>query len=172
MRRRQKTKTVAIIALTISVLGLTLGFAAFSNVLTISSSATVTPNESDFKLQLYGMPRTYYDDEFTEEDAEDFYDMFGDNDFAYFADKIGASKLQEIIYDAIRNNDSEDDFISRLELYIEINDLDITSFVTLTGYAKNPYSIMKKMDGIIRMEIAIITAGIVVTKAKLTMRRF
>lgn len=51
--------------------------------------------------------------------------MFGDNDFAYFADKIGASTLQEIIYDAIKNDDSEDDFISRLELYIEINDLDI-----------------------------------------------
>ena len=59
MRRRQKTKTVAIIALTISVLGLTLGFAAFSNVLTISSSATVTPDASDFKIALYGLPKTY-----------------------------------------------------------------------------------------------------------------
>ena len=51
--------------------------------------------------------------------------MFGENDFAYFADKIGASKLQEIIYDAIRANDSEDSFLDRLELYIELNDKDI-----------------------------------------------
>lgn len=69
--------------------------------------------------------RSIDDSEFTEQDAEDFYDMFGDNDFNYFADKIGASKLQEIIYDAMRENDSEDDFLSRLELYIELNDLDI-----------------------------------------------
>ena len=69
--------------------------------------------------------RSVEDEEFTEEDAEDFYDMFGDNDFNYFADKIGASTLQEIIYDAIKANDSEDNFLDRLELYIELNDLDI-----------------------------------------------
>lgn len=33
----------------------TLGFAAFSNTLTISSSATVSPNESDFKIKTYGI---------------------------------------------------------------------------------------------------------------------
>lgn len=65
------------------------------------------------------------DPDFTEEDAEDFFEMFGDNDFDFFASKIGASALQEIIYDAMRENDSEDEFIARLSLYIEINDLDI-----------------------------------------------
>ena len=65
------------------------------------------------------------DPAFTEEDAEDFFEMFGENDFQYFGDKIGASKLQEIIYDAIKANDSEDNFLDRLELYIELNDLDI-----------------------------------------------
>ena len=69
--------------------------------------------------------RSDEDIDFTEEDAEDFFDMFGDNDFQYFAEKIGASTLQEIIYDSIKENDSEDDFIYRLNLYIEINDLDI-----------------------------------------------
>ena len=63
--------------------------------------------------------------DFTEEDAEDFFEMFGDNDFDFFASKIGASALQEIIYDAMRENDSEDEFVARLSLYIEINDLDI-----------------------------------------------
>ena len=37
----------------------------------------------------------------------------------------------------------------KYNLIKQINDLDITSFVTLTGYAKNPYSIMKKMDGFV-----------------------
>ena len=77
------------------------------------------------QIESIRLRRSVEDDEFTEEDAEDFFDMFGDNDFAYFADKIGASKLQEIIYDAIRANDSEDDFLDRLELYIKLNDLDI-----------------------------------------------
>lgn len=65
------------------------------------------------------------DPDFTEEDAEDFFEMFGDRDFDFFASKIGASKLQEIIYDAIRANDSEDNFLDQLDLYIELNDLDI-----------------------------------------------
>ena len=56
MRKNQKQKIMAIVALCISVLGLTLGFAAFSNTLTISSSATVTPDSKDFKLVLYGVP--------------------------------------------------------------------------------------------------------------------
>ena len=55
MRKDKKLRVVAIIALTISVLGLTLGFAAFSNTLTISSSATVSPDASDFKLVFYGV---------------------------------------------------------------------------------------------------------------------
>ena len=54
MRKQQKQKIMAIVALCISVLGLTLGFAAFSNTLTISSSATVTPDSSDFKMRVYG----------------------------------------------------------------------------------------------------------------------
>lgn len=69
--------------------------------------------------------RSMEDDNFTEEDAEDFFEMFGDNDFDFFARKIGASTLQEIIYDAISEGDDEDNFVSRLELYIVINDLDI-----------------------------------------------
>lgn len=55
MRQNQATKIIAIIALCITVVGITLGFAAFSNTLTISSSATVSPNASDFKLEIYGI---------------------------------------------------------------------------------------------------------------------
>ena len=77
------------------------------------------------QIESIRLRRSVEDEEFTEEDAEDFYDMFGNNDFAYYADKIGASKLQEIIYDAIKANDLEDSFLDRLELYIELNNLDI-----------------------------------------------
>ena len=52
-----------IAALCISVVGLTLGFAAFSNVLTISSGATVSPDRSDFKLVAYGIEDTSVFDE-------------------------------------------------------------------------------------------------------------
>ena len=53
--KEKQSKLVAILALCVSVVGLTLGFAAFSNTLTISSSATVSPNESDFNINVYGI---------------------------------------------------------------------------------------------------------------------
>lgn len=55
MKKEKQSKLVAILALCVSVVGLTLGFAAFSNTLTISSSATVSPNESDFNINVYGI---------------------------------------------------------------------------------------------------------------------
>ena len=62
MKRNRQAKIVAILSLCVSVVGLTLGFAAFSNTLTISSSTTVSPDESDFKLVLYGLPGGNYDE--------------------------------------------------------------------------------------------------------------
>lgn len=58
MKQNRQSKIVSILALCVSVLGITLGFAAFSNTLTISSSATVKPNESDFNINVYGMDET------------------------------------------------------------------------------------------------------------------
>lgn len=55
MKKKQTSKIIAIIALCVAVVGITLGFAAFSNTLTISSSATVSPNSSDFKMTIYGI---------------------------------------------------------------------------------------------------------------------
>lgn len=60
-----------------------------------------------------------------EEDAEFFYDMFADNDFDFFAEKIGSSELQMIIKDSIDAQDSLDDWINRLSLYITMEDLDM-----------------------------------------------
>ena len=46
----RSSKVVAIVALVVAVIGLGIGFAAFSSTLTISSSATVTPSASTFKV--------------------------------------------------------------------------------------------------------------------------
>ena len=94
----------------------------------LSSATSTNKGISTFKrkqIESIFRQRSDEDIDFTEEDAEDFFDMFGNNDFQYFAEKIGASTLQEIIYDSIKENDSEDEFLYRLNLYIEINDLDI-----------------------------------------------
>ncbi len=50
MEKNKSSKIIAIIALIVAVIGLSLGFAAFSSILTIQSSADVTPSESDFKV--------------------------------------------------------------------------------------------------------------------------
>jgi hypothetical protein len=55
MERNKQSKIIAIVALCVAVVGLTVGFAAFSNILTIQSSATVTPDKSDFKMTIYGV---------------------------------------------------------------------------------------------------------------------
>lgn len=60
MERNRQTKVLVIIALVLAICGMTLGFAAFSSTLNISSSATVTPNSNDFKVVVYGA--TNYDD--------------------------------------------------------------------------------------------------------------
>ena len=67
------------------------------------------------------------DNEMSYEDAEKFYEMFGEDNFSNIADKIGASALQAVIEDAIEESDSENDFIKRLETYagLSMNDLDI-----------------------------------------------
>lgn len=50
MGREKNSKILAIVALCVAIFGLTIGFAAFSNTLTISSSATVTPDSSSFNV--------------------------------------------------------------------------------------------------------------------------
>ena len=52
MENERSSKVVAIVALCVGVVGLSLGFAAFSSTLTISSSAGVKPNASAFNVDL------------------------------------------------------------------------------------------------------------------------
>ena len=50
MEKNRSSRAIAIIALIVAVTGLTIGFAAFSNSLNISSSANVKPNPDTFKV--------------------------------------------------------------------------------------------------------------------------
>lgn len=50
MEKNRSAKVLSIIALLVSVVGLSLGFAAFSRTLTINSSATVNPSTNDFRV--------------------------------------------------------------------------------------------------------------------------
>ena len=55
MEKNRQIKMMFIVALVLSVTAMTLGFAAFSSVLNISSSASVTPNSDDFDIRLVGL---------------------------------------------------------------------------------------------------------------------
>lgn len=50
MEKDKSSKVIAIVALLVAVVGLSVGFAAFSSTLTISSNANVTPNADTFKV--------------------------------------------------------------------------------------------------------------------------
>lgn len=64
------------------------------------------------------------EEEMSEEDAEFFYSMLGENDFDSIADEIGASTLWLCIEQSIEFNESENQFIQRLLDYGMSNDLD------------------------------------------------
>ena len=50
MDRNREAKIISIVALFIAVVGVSVGFAAFSNTLTINSSAEVKPDSSKFAV--------------------------------------------------------------------------------------------------------------------------
>ena len=79
MEKERQVKILSIIALVVAIVGMTLGFAAFSTTLNISSSATVTPSSDDFKITIYGIKDS------------SFYDTFADNNYAYTDSDISDS---------------------------------------------------------------------------------
>ena len=54
MERKRYEKMFLILILVVAIAGMSLGFAAFSKLLTINASATVTPSQEDFKIVAYG----------------------------------------------------------------------------------------------------------------------
>ena len=79
MEKQRQIKLLSIVTLVVAIIGMTLGFAAFSTTLTISSSATVTPSSDDFKITIYGIKDS------------SFYDTFADNNYAYTDSDISDS---------------------------------------------------------------------------------
>lgn len=55
---KNNRKEIVLVALLVAIVGMSLGFAAFSNTLSISSSATVTPNSDDFSVVFSGSATT------------------------------------------------------------------------------------------------------------------
>ena len=55
MEKEKNEKILVVLSLVVAIVTLTVGFAAFSNTLTISSSANVKPDQKDFKLVAYGV---------------------------------------------------------------------------------------------------------------------
>ena len=66
-----------------------------------------------------------YKEDIDDEDVEDFYEMTSDDDFRYFADKIGDSQLYALIEEATAKNYSENQFIDTLTQYITLNNADV-----------------------------------------------
>lgn len=60
MEKQRHMKILFVVALVLAVCALTLGYAAFSTTLSISSNATVNPSDSDFSVKIYGF-NTYKD---------------------------------------------------------------------------------------------------------------
>ena len=61
MERKRSSRIIAIIAMVIAVIGLTVGFAAFTRTLTIESKATVNTDESTFSVKLSATASTVDD---------------------------------------------------------------------------------------------------------------
>lgn len=77
----------------------------------VRDSIKITLNEEGFDL--------------SDDEADTFYSMLEDDDFNYFADKVGASTMWAIMDDAIEYNESASKFTNRIERYVAtVNDLD------------------------------------------------
>lgn len=59
----KKARTISVLAILVAVLGLSMGFAAFSNTLTIKSSAEVIPDESIFNVDFSKNSDSVVDDD-------------------------------------------------------------------------------------------------------------
>lgn len=64
------------------------------------------------------------DKDITDKDIEDFYDLVDNDDYRYFADKIGDSLMYILIEEAKDKNYTEESFIEFLKKYITINSED------------------------------------------------
>lgn len=62
MEKDRTAKVLAVLALVVATVGISIGFAAFDSVLTISPNATVTPSDETFKVQFSSESGSIKDD--------------------------------------------------------------------------------------------------------------
>ena len=77
MEKDRRIKILSIVALVLAITGMSLGFAAFSSTLTISSSATVTPNSDEFIIKVYGLKESMTYEQLANIDASSVSDTMG-----------------------------------------------------------------------------------------------
>ena len=123
MRKIRQTKLIVIITLTIAICGMTLGFAAFSNILTISSSATVKPDESGFQLKMFG---------FTGENFADVYN-FDKYTSENSANIISVENQEYVLYDGIATIDSDSLSLNLGNVKIKNPDEGVFAFVKIVN---------------------------------------
>lgn len=98
MSKKRKTKLIIIIALVILIASLSIGLATFSSVLTISSSATVTPNNENLKITIYGIGDKFaFDEQSGIESLDDLKDSgFLSNRLGYAIEENATSDVASI----------------------------------------------------------------------------
>lgn len=69
------------------------------------------------------MKKDLFENDITDEEVDDYYSLLEDSDFTGFLDRdFGASEFWAVIDDAIKSDDSEDEFIERLEIMKDLSD--------------------------------------------------
>lgn len=76
MERKDSSKIIAIVALVVAIVGVSIGFAAFSNTLTIKSSAAVSPDEDAFDVNFSSTTGTETDGDVVASPAEDSSEVY------------------------------------------------------------------------------------------------
>lgn len=109
---KNNRKEIVLVALLVAIAGMSLGFAAFSSTLSISSSASVTPNSNDFKVvfstspTMYELNMTQYDIEGTSSGGAtfDFNSAFVDNNLVSELNANFSAPNQNVIYTFYAHN--------------------------------------------------------------------
>lgn len=76
MERKDSSKIIAIVALVLAIVGVSIGFAAFSNTLTIKSTAAVSPDEDTFDVNFSSTSGTETDGDVVASPAEDSSEVY------------------------------------------------------------------------------------------------
>ncbi len=107
MRRGRNNQVTLIILLVVIIAGMSVGFAAFSRSLTISSSASVKPNESDFGVTVYGTELTSEEITNFEGTADELYNSTTKTTFWDYSNIVnGTKKIPSATNASITNNGS------------------------------------------------------------------